>query len=118
MATKLKPILPTLRERKRYLAFEILSKSKIKDFSSVSSAIWASLLSFLGELGASKAGIWVLSDKYDADSQRGIIRVNNKYVNELKSSLSLIEDIGGKEVIVRSIGASGILQKASKYTAG
>ncbi len=118
MANKLKPILPTLRERKRYLAFEIVSKAKIKDFSSVSSAIWASLLSFSGELGSAKAGMWILSDKYDTKTQRGIIRINNKYVNELKTSLALIDRIEGSDVLIRSTNVSGILKKAAKYTAG
>ena len=118
MAKKIKPILPTLREKKRYLAFEILSKSKIKDFSSVSSAIWASSLSFLGELGAAKAGIWVLADKYNPEKQRGIIRVNHKHVDGLKASLALVRQIEGNDAIVRSITVSGILRKASKYIAG
>ena len=118
MATKIKPILPSLREKKRYLAFEIISKSKIKDFSAVSSAIWSSSLSFMGELGAAKAGIWVLPDKYNEKTQRGIIKVSNKYVNELKASLALIKEIDGNGAIVRSVILSGMLNKAAKYTGG
>jgi ribonuclease P/MRP protein subunit POP5 len=115
---KIKPILPTLREKKRYLMFEILSKSKIKDFSRVSSAIWASSLSFLGEWGAAKAGILMLPDKYNAKTQRGIIKVNHKYVNELKASLVLIKRIEDDDVIIRSVTVSGILKKAAKHVAG
>lgn len=118
MATKIKPLLPSLREKKRYLAFEIISKGKIKDFSSVSSAIWANSLSFMGELGAAKAGIWLLPDKYNEKTQRGIIKVGNKHVNELKAALALIGKIDGNEVIVRSIIVSGMLNKAFKHIAG
>ena len=118
MANKLKPILPSLREKKRYLTFEIISKGKIKEFSTVSSSIWSNLLSFMGELGAAKAGIWLLADKYNEKTQRGIIKVSNKYVNELKASLSLIKEIDKKEVIVRSIIVSGMLNKATKHIAG
>ena len=118
MAKKLKPILPTLRERKRYLSFEIIGKHKIKDFSSVSSAVWSSLTSFMGELGCAKAGIWVLNDKYDEKTQRGIIKVGHKHVNELKTSLALINEIEKNEVIVRSLNVSGILKKASTHLAG
>ena len=117
MATKLKPILPSLREKKRYLTFEIISKGKIDDFSVVSNAIWANLLSFTGELGAAKSGVWLLVDKYNEKTQRGIIKVSNKYVNELKASLSLIKEIDKKQVIVRSIIVSGMMNKAAKYTA-
>ena len=112
MNKKLKPILPTLREKKRYLAFEIISKSKIKDFSSVSGAIWSSSLSFMGEIGAAKAGIWVLADKYDSNAQKGIIKVGHKHVNELKASLALIDKIENQDVIIRSSKVSGILKKA------
>ncbi len=113
-----KTILPSLREKKRYLAFEIISKSKIKGFSAVSSAIWSNSLSFMGELGAAKAGIWLLPDKYNEKTQRGIIKVSNKHVNELKAALALIKEIDNNEVIVRSIIVSGMLNKAAKHIAG
>lgn len=115
---KIKPILPSLREKKRYLAFEIVSKNKIDSFSSVSRAVWDYSLQFLGEKGVAQAGIWLLSDKYDPKTQRGLIRVSNKYVNDLKSVLTLIDKIENREVIVRSVGVSGILKKAeTRYLA-
>jgi len=109
---RLKPLLPTLKEKKRYLAFEIISKSKIKAFSEVSKAIWASTLSFAGTRGAAKMGINVI--KYNQQKQRGLIRVSHKSLNELKASLTFIDNIEKQPVIVRSIGASGILAKAEK----
>ncbi len=118
MNRKLKPILPSLREKKRYLAFEIVSKGKISQFQPVLKAINTSIFSFLGELGAAKAGILMLSDKYDAKAQAGIIRVSHKYVDELKSALMLIKEIDGNEVIVKTAGVSGILKKAGKYIGG
>jgi ribonuclease P/MRP protein subunit POP5 len=114
---KIKPILPSLREKKRYLAFEIMSKKKIKTFSDVSKAVWHSMLQYMGEKGAAKAGVWLLADKYKENVQKGLIRVSHKYVNDLKASLTMIDNISGEEVIVRSLGVSGILNKAGKYTA-
>ncbi|MFC1730915.1 Rpp14/Pop5 family protein [candidate division KSB1 bacterium] len=114
-----KPLLPSLREKKRYLAFEILSEAKIKDYSSVSKQIKQNSLDFLGELGLAKAGIMLIDDCWDKDKQKGILRVNNKYVNHAKASLVLINHIGDKDVMVRSIGMSGSLKKAKqKYIAG
>lgn len=110
----LKPLLPTLKEKKRYLAFEIISKSKIKAFSEISKAIWASTLSFSGTKGAARMGIWVISEKYNPEKQRGLIRTGHKTMDELKASLTLIKQIEEQPVIVRSIGASGILAKAEK----
>ena len=40
--------------------------------------------------------------------------MNNRYVNHLKASLALIDQIKGQKVIVKSIGVSGIIKKAEK----
>lgn len=109
---KIKPLLPSLREKKRYLAFEIISKTKINEFSKVKETMLQSLFRFLGESGMAKAGILFLEDKYNKDKQKGIIRVSHKYVNELRASLALIQKMDNQAVIVRSIGLSGILKKA------
>ncbi len=109
----LKPLLPTLKEKKRYLAFEIISKSKLA-FADIKKAIWASILSFAGTKGASAMGVQVLPEKYNAQKQKGIIRVTHTGMKDLKASLTLINQIQQQPVIVRSTGASGILAKAEK----
>ncbi|MFH1316230.1 MAG: Rpp14/Pop5 family protein [Candidatus Woesearchaeota archaeon] len=109
---RLKPLLPSLREKKRYLAFEIISKNPINDFKLVSISLWDSFLDYLGKFGVSKAGLWILPDKYNAKNQRGMIRVNNKEIDNLKSALIMVKNIQGQDVIVRSVGVSGILKKA------
>ena len=113
-----KPLMPSLRERKRYLSFEILSESPIKDFTTVEAAIQDKSLEFIGELGCAEAGIMILKDKYDQQNQRGVIRVNNKNLNKLRATLALIGQIDNTDVIVRSVGASGMLNKAEQYIAG
>ena len=110
--TKLKPILPSLREKKRYLVFEIISRKKINDFNAVSSAIHHYSLQFLGQIGAARAGIIVLNNKWDGTHQRGIIKVGHRHVDELKAALALADKIDDMEVIFRSLGVSGILRKA------
>jgi len=115
---KLKAILPSLREKKRYLAFQIVSKGKIKQFSSVSKAVWQGMLSFNGTRGAAQAGIWLLPEKYNERLQRGIVRVNHKSVDALKAGLALVQEVDNMPAIVRSIGVSGSLKKATTYIAG
>ena len=115
----MKTISPSLKEKKRYIVFEVISKSKIKAFSSVSRAIKASSLSFAGELGVANMGLQVLPEKYHEEEQMGIIRVSTDTVEELKASLALIQEIDGEPAIVRSVGVSGMLNKAEKkYIAG
>ncbi|MBW3019324.1 hypothetical protein KY329_04025 [Candidatus Woesearchaeota archaeon] len=108
----IKPILPSLKEKKRYLVFEIISKSKIKAFSAVSKAIYASAFSFAGDFGVAEMGLQF--PKFDADKQKGILRVGADMVDELRASLALVEDIDGEPCIIDTIGVSGILNKAEK----
>ena len=110
--TKLKPILPSLREKKRYLVFEIISKEKISGFDAVSNAVYRCSQQFLGQLGTAKAGIIVLNNKWNPQLQRGIIKVGHKNVDAIKAALMLADKIDGKEAIFRSLGVSGILKKA------
>jgi ribonuclease P/MRP protein subunit POP5 len=115
---KIKAILPSLREKKRYLAFEVVSKGRIKGFSGVSKAVWNGMLSFNGTKGTAQAGIMPLPEKYNAELQRGIIRVNNKHIDSLKAGLAAIQEVEGTPAVVKSIGVSGSLKKATTYTAG
>ena len=103
-----------MKEKKRYLAFEIVSDSQIKDIKAISKQIMDKTLELIGQLGVAKAGVQVLSECWDAEKQKGIIKVNNKHVDELKAALTLVKSINGKEVIVKSIGVSGIMKKAEK----
>jgi len=114
MKGKIKPLLPSLRERKRYLAYEVISKDKFYDAMHVSKAILDAAKEFLGDSGVAKAGILAIDDKWSTNLQRGIIRVNNKHVDNLKASLIFVKNIEGKEVVVKSVGASGILRKAQQ----
>jgi len=110
--TRLKPVLPSLREKKRYLAFEVISKEKINDFGLVSNAIMHYSFQFLGQLGAAKAGIMVLGNKWNQNTQRGIVKVSHKHVDALKAALALADKVDGKDAIFRSLGVSGVLNKA------
>ena len=108
--------MPSLREKKRYLAYEVISKYKFNDAISVNKAILDAANEFLGNLGMSKAGLIPIDDKWDEKQQRGIIRVNNKHVDDLRASLIFVKNIQGNQAIVKSVGASGILKKANnKY---
>ncbi len=114
--TKLKPILPSLREKKRYLVFEVVSKEKINDANAVANEIYSHSLQFLGQLEAAKAGIMVLNNKWIAHLQRGIAKVGHKHVDAVKASFVFIDKVNNQSVIFKSLGVSGILRKAeSKY---
>jgi len=107
--TKLKP---SMREKKRYVVFEIIAPKKIRDYFAVHTAIMNSAQELLGQKGMANAGMMMLKDRFDPDVQKGVIRVGHKHVDDLRASLALVKGIEGQDVIVRSIGTSGILKKA------
>ena len=111
---KLKPVLPSLREKKRYLVFEIVSKEKINNIDQISSSIMNHSFKFMGQIGVAKAGIMVLKNKWNAELQRGIIKVGHRYVDDVKSALMLMSVIDNKDAIFRSLGVSGVLNKAER----
>ena len=110
--SRLKPVLPSLMEKKRYLAFEVISKERMSSAEEVSEAIWDCSLRFLGQLGTARAGLMVLNNKWDAQRQRGIMKVGHKHVDALKAALMFASKIKNNDVIFRSLGVSGILRKA------
>lgn len=104
---KLRPVLPSLREKKRYIAFEVQAE-KVFGFEHVKKSIEQSMKGFLGDLGMARAGILFL---HDWKENKGIIKVNTKYVDEVKGSFALVQEIAQEKAIVRSIGVSGALEK-------
>ena len=111
---KIKPLLPSLREKKRYLAYEVISRNRFDGAFPASKAILNASNELLGSLGMAKAGILTLNDKWNAESQRGILRVNNSHVDNLKASFVFVKNIEGKEAVIKSVGVSGILKKAQQ----
>ncbi|MBN2422794.1 hypothetical protein JXB41_06195 [Candidatus Woesearchaeota archaeon] len=110
---KNKPLLPSLKEKKRYLVFEVISEKEIYP-DCVFDAIENSTGSLLGELDKGKSGIMILKKHYNEKLKKGLIKVNYKYLDKLRFSLALINKIKRNNVIIRSAGASGILKKAVK----
>ena len=112
---RIKAVLPSLREKKRYLAFEVISKAKVS-FSEASEAVLNEMLLLNGQLGTAQAGIFV--PEFNAETQKGIIRVNHKCTDSLKSALAMIKEVNSRPVIVRSLKASGAINKLQTLIAG
>ncbi|MBI4451504.1 hypothetical protein HY642_06015 [Candidatus Woesearchaeota archaeon] len=113
---KLKPVMPSLREKKRYVAFTVRSEKQVSQHA-VSRAVWNSMLNLHGTLGVSEAGMVMLPDRWNPEAQRGLVRVSHRSVDRLKAALALIKTVEGQPVIASSTGASGILRKAERYLA-
>ena len=106
---KLKSLLPTLRERKRYVVFQILSDKKLES-KDVQNALDQAVMKYGGIKLIAKAGMHFFKDRF-ADN-KGIIRVAHTAVDEVKSAMMLITHINNVEVAFRSLGVSGMIKKA------
>jgi ribonuclease P/MRP protein subunit POP5 len=109
---RLKQLIPALREKKRYLAFEIKSKDKMESYNSVFETIKDNFCSLFGQEGFGKSGLQQIPELWDKKNQTGIIRINNKNLNKLRAALAITTKINGQEVIARSVYVSGMLKKA------
>ncbi len=111
---KQKALLPTLREKKRYLVFEVISEANLA-FKDIKDSITSSFKDLFGLDGLSKAGLEFI----DYNQNKGIIRVTTKSLDMLKASFCFVRKINKEDAILRSLGVSGILKKSrSKFIIG
>src|SRR3989344_8539724 len=112
---KVKTLPPALRSQKRYIIFEAISEHPI-EYKDLSEAVWVSLLDFSGEIGASEARIWMITNLYDDKAQRGVIQCGSKSVEIVRAALSLIQIVSENKCIVKVLGVTGTLKSATdKY---
>ena len=108
----MRPILPSAREKKRYVVFEIISEEPV-DISSFYDAVNDKARQWFGELYAAKLRLYLFMEKWSKPKQRGIIKVNRKFTDMLKALFCLITELENKRVIIKSVAVSGTLKQAS-----
>ena len=109
MILRQKILLHTLREKKRYVAYEVMSDKDINQ-QDIKEAILSTYEKFFGRIALLQSNMKFLYPK----EKKGIIKVNHKFVDYIKGVFILINQISNQQVIVRSIGVSGILNKAKE----
>ncbi|MBR9691116.1 hypothetical protein GOV08_05535 [Candidatus Woesearchaeota archaeon] len=112
MVQKIKPLMPSLREKKRYLAFEIIADKESFSYKHSADAINTEFIKLFGTHGMAQAGVLILKNQFE--NNKGIIRVSNKHLDKLRLALAMIKKINKKDVIVKSIIASGMIKKAKE----
>ncbi len=112
---RMRKLLPSLREKKRYVAFEVISAKQFGQ-QEVVDAVHRSVLDLNGTFGAAIAGIYVPANLFHRE--RGIVRTSHKALDMVRAALCCIKSIGQDDVIVRSVGVSGSLKKAKRFVGG
>ena len=93
--------------------YEVITDKTMKH-TDIIHTITHTLMHFLGQLHYADAGIQFLPH---TTPHTGIIRVNHTNVDHVKAGLTFTNTINKHPVLIRSLGVSGILNKAqSKYT--
>ena len=100
----MKPLLPTLKEKKRYIVFSSNVKFEKKD-------ILVAIENFIGTLGITNAAPQVIL----INGKNGILKVNHTYTDEIRAAMLMITKIKDKKAIFKSIKTSGTLKKAKGY---
>ncbi|MEE9474090.1 MAG: Rpp14/Pop5 family protein [Candidatus Hydrothermarchaeaceae archaeon] len=103
----MKRLPPTLREKKRYVAFKVGSDEPIKK-EEITRAVWIQALSLLGEIQTSSLGIRVLY--YSESAQEGFLVCRNEDLWKVEAVLVLIGEINEKRVHVCVRGVSGTIK--------
>ncbi|WP_148883771.1 ribonuclease P protein component 2 [Thermococcus aciditolerans] len=111
MREKPKYLPPTLRDKHRYIAFQVIGERPFKK-DEIKRAIWDTSISALGTLGSARAKPWFI--KFDEKSQTGIVRVDRKHVEELRFALTLVTEINGSRAIFRTLGVSGTIKRLKR----
>ncbi len=105
----MKGLPPSLRMKKRYIAFEIISEGGV-DGKCLISELWESMISLFGELESAGSGIRL---EY-FDGKRGVIRCSRESLDKVKVALTLISRVGDVDIIPKILGVSGTIKKCVK----
>lgn len=106
------PIPLSLRDKKRYLVFELVAEKNLfgKD---VNFALKNHFLKLFGELGLSKMNYQFISFK--EKSKKGILKCRHLAVDDLKAGVLLLKEVNGVKVIPKTLKASGTAKKAKTF---
>ena len=107
----MKPLLPTLKENKRYIAYEVMTAHPLQ--RDASADVVRQLSQVLGTFGMARAGI--LSISYDEKTQSGVLRVATSQVGMVRAALLMTSYLGKQRVCMRTLGVSGILRKTQRF---
>jgi ribonuclease P/MRP protein subunit POP5 len=109
-------ILPSsLREKKRYLAFRLVSEGdELTDRKALLDEVYYATQSLLGDHGSAEIGYRLM----DFDGRKGVMRVSLETVEMARAALATVYAIKGQRTMIVVSGVSGTIRAATeKYIA-
>jgi len=124
MNQKLKILPPTIRDKKRYIAFEVIFQGNLVREDIIGMILDASLYLY-GACGTGKFDIWVVKlwncskAEYPNNSNnekkiKGILRCRREEVDSVMAIIPTITKFRGKNVVFHTLGISGTIKSATK----
>jgi ribonuclease P/MRP protein subunit POP5 len=104
-----KALPPTLRKRRRYVKFQVISEEPIS-WADLEEAIWASALDFLGESGLAGTSLRPMAELWNVKTQTGVIRCAHTAVPQLVTCIGLISRLGDSRVTFKILKVSGTIR--------
>jgi len=101
--------LPTLRDKKRYIAFEMASSQSVNR-QELTNEIQKSTASLFGDTGCSVINPGLLS----FDGRYGIVRCAREKTSEARAALACMSNVRGTRVSIFVLGISGTIKGATE----
>ncbi|NMB86396.1 MAG: ribonuclease P [Methanothrix sp.] len=101
--------LPSLRSRRRYMAFSLEAEGEIST-GELMKEVRSAQLSLFGDSGASKNRLKLIS----FDGRRGLLRCSHAHIQDTRAILATIYSINGVRVSLHSKGVSGTIKAATE----
>ncbi len=101
--------LPVLRDRKRYIAFELESEGSVRSGDLIRE-IYASQVSLFGDMGASENRIKLIT----FNGRFGLVRCSHRRVLECRAVLATVRAVGRNRAAIRVRGVSGTIKTATE----
>lgn len=108
---------PSLREKRRYVAFKVHCAKPLQELD-VNSAIYQAVLNFLGELGMAEASVFVLRGIYTPEKKIGLIRCAHTSVEHVRAAVALASRVGEEPIMIEVLGISGTIKAARRKYLG
>ncbi|AFC99631.1 ribonuclease P protein subunit Rpp14 [Methanocella conradii HZ254] len=104
-------ILPSsLREKKRYIAFEVACESEPVERKALLDEVFFATQALLGDVGSCEIGYRLM----DFNGFRGIMRVNLKGVELARAAMATVCSIKGSRAAIRVLGVAGTIKAATE----
>ncbi|HPY72750.1 MAG: Rpp14/Pop5 family protein [Methanothrix sp.] len=101
--------LPVLRDRRRYIAFEVEAEDRVRA-GDLMAEIRAAQTSLFGDLGSAKNRLRMIS----FDGRFGLLRSSHLRTEESRALLATVTSVGGTRAAIRVRGISGSIKAATE----